>query len=359
MTTPVPRCRGFTNPIIFLVRNSLQTSVQQSGRRTTTRLQWSRRSLSTGRSQGAQPKSKVVPRTSSPTPTAALSRHLEAAQIGYAQSLARKSTPTILYEAPPQRVFLVSSYVAGLFGMLSAGINVYFNVYNTPEGTSIWITYVFGAVGAMMAALGTRFAMLPSGMIRSIAVLPSATAPAATPTAQAAKTSISTAAKAKAKAATATSASTAPVLLEIKARRTTPFPFLPLKRMQISPSEVVMKARLFNPRPLPLPSERAASRVDEERRRRAAQQYERDHLMTAPFRHGAWAAGTVMASLRRGLTGEGFAPIEVAGAKYKLDITRGYALDEGRALDRVVRIEEDSKVAAAAAAAAAAQHLLR
>lgn len=149
---------------------------------------------------------------------------------------------------------------------------------------------------------------------------------------------------------TPSAAPAAPVLLEIRARRTTPFPFLPLKRIIVEPHQVVMKARLYNKHPAggPLSAHAQAKSAAEERRRReAARQYERDHLMTAPFRHGAWAAGTVLAGIRRGLTGEGFAPVEVGRTKYKLDITGGYALEDGRALDRIVRVEENPKFAAA------------
>lgn len=49
--------------------------------------------------------------------------------------------------------------------------------------------------------------------------------------------------------------------------------------------------------------------------------------------------GGILSNFRRGVTGEGFAPIEVDGLKFKLDITDAYVLEEGRALDRLVKIE--------------------
>ncbi|RYP41166.1 hypothetical protein DL767_001170 [Monosporascus sp. MG133] len=344
MTVPISRCRGFTNPVVVLIRTSLETSIQQSGR-TTSRapLQWTRRSLMTSRSLRAKPSSKAkatasTPKPSQPKPTqpsspgAALARNLQAPQIGYAQNLASKSTPTILYEAAPQTAFLISSYAAGLFGVMAGGVNMWFNVYNVPEGTSYWVSYVFGAVGFMMAALGARFAMMPASIVRSITVLPAAAA--TTTTAQSAKAGAGAAAKAAPAAR--------PVLLEVRARRTSPFPFVPLKRMQVEPQQVVMKTRLFTPaKTEPSPYEKIVMKREEERRRKEAQQYERDHLMTAPFRDGARAAGTIFAGIRQGLTGEGFVPIEVNGEKYKLDVTGAYALEDGRALDRIVKIEED------------------
>ncbi|RYO81849.1 hypothetical protein DL764_009701 [Monosporascus ibericus] len=346
MTVPIARCQGFTNPVVVLIRTSLETSIQQSGR-TTSRapLQWTRRSLMTSSSLRAKPSSKAkatasAPKPSQPKPTqpsspgATLARNLQAPQISYAQNLASKSTPTILYEAAPQRAFLISSYAAGLFGVMAGGINMWFNVYNVPEGTSFWVSYVFGAVGFMMAALGTRFAMMPASIVRSITLLPASTAAT---TAQSAKAGAGAAAK--------VASAARPVLLEVKARRTSPFPFVPLKRMQVEPQQVVMKTRLFTPsKTEPSPYEKIAMKREEERRRKEAQQYEKDHLMTAPFRHGAWAAGTIFAGIRQGLTGEGFVPIEVNGAQYKLDVTGAYALEDGRALDRIVKIEEDPGV---------------
>lgn len=286
---------------------------------------------------------------SSPSPSPSLSSSLS--QVGYAQSLAQKSTPTTLYEAPAQGLFLASSYAAGLFSMLAAGVNVWFNVYNAPAGAPAWTPYVFGAVGAMMAALGTRFAMMPASVVRSIAVLP---ASSSTTTAT---TTTTTTKPAKATNATATSASASapaavPVMLEIRARRLSPFPFLPLRRMRVEPGRVVLGARLFRPRAAePTAAERLAARRAEERRLADARRYEREHLMTAPFRDGRRAAAAALAAVRRGLTGEGFVAVEVDGARYKLDVAcGGYALEDGRALDRIVRVEEAPAPAPAAGA---------
>ena len=69
-------------------------------------------------------------------------------------------------------------------------------------------------------------------------------------------------------------------------RRSLPIPFLPLKRIRVEPQQVVMKARLYNPRMEPSPQEKALQQREAEARRKARQQYERDHLMTAPFRDG-------------------------------------------------------------------------
>ena len=60
--------------------------------------------------------------------------------------------------------------------------------------------------------------------------------------------------------------------------------------------------------------------------------------MTAPFRHAGSAIGAAFTGLRRGLNREGFAKIKVNGIQYKFDVTGGWALDEGKALDRVLHV---------------------
>ena len=72
-------------------------------------------------------------------------------------------------------------------------------------------------------------------------------------------------------------------------------------------------------------------RAEEERRRREFQ-YDKEHLMTAPFRHAGRAFSAAWQGVRRSFTKEGFAKVNIGGKQYKLDVTGGWALDGGRAL---------------------------
>ncbi|KAI0850955.1 hypothetical protein F5Y00DRAFT_231257 [Daldinia vernicosa] len=322
MTVPISACRGCIHPI-FILRNSLRPSI-----RTTRVPQWPQptparscgRSFATTGLRFASPKQKPAapskPTASSPA------KNVPSPLLSFAQKLADKSSPTILYEAGPQGVFLFSSYTAGLFFIGAAAINIVVNVYNLPEGLHWIVSVGFGMVGLLLAACGTRFALMPAGMIRSIKVLP----------ARSFKTP-NTAAK------TATPESL-PVRLEIEARRTVPFPGVPLRRIQVDPNDVVMKAPLYNRKAPPSDYEKMLMKKQEEVRRKQEREYEMNHLMTAPFRHGKQAFSMLFKNFRRGLTGEGFAPITINGVKYKLDITSAYVLEEGRALDRIVKIDK-------------------
>jgi hypothetical protein len=135
------------------------------------------------------------------------------------------------------------------------------------------------------------------------------------------------------------------VQLEILARRVAPIPGLPLKRMVVNPQDIVMKARMYNPAPTPTEIEKLRVNRQWADRKKAQKEYDDLHRMTVPFRDAKWAFSTIMRSIRRGLTGEGFAPIEIEGKRLKLDITNGFVLDDGRALDRIVKIEVDPKMA--------------
>lgn len=267
------------------------------------------------------PKAAGTPKTSAPP----LAKNLQVS-LSYAQNLAERSTATTLYEAEPGKIFLFSSYMGGLFCVTAAAFNLYFNVYNVPDGTSPVVVAGMGLVGILMTGFGTRFALMPAGVIRSIKVLPARKVKGPGP------------------------AVVAPVRLEIEARRNVPFPFVPLRRFEADPNDVVMKAAMYN-RNKKTRSEhkKILMKQEEEARLKKEREYEMNHLMTAPFRHAGQAVSKVFASLQRGLTGEGFAPIVIGGVKYKLDIRSAYALEEGQALDRIVKIEKDPAIARLAA----------
>ncbi|KAI2623828.1 hypothetical protein GGS26DRAFT_210493 [Hypomontagnella submonticulosa] len=327
MATSISVCRGCTRHIIIL-QNSFH-SLRPSNR-TVKAPCWLRliprqirgRPFSTINVRAALPKQKpkVTKATTTPSPPSASP---QPPVLSYAQKLADKSSPTTLYEAGPQRTFLFSSYAAGIFFIFAGGVNTWLNVYEAPEGLHWTIRGIHGFIGLAMAAAGTRFALIPAGAIRSIKVLPARSAKTPNPAAK-----------------TASSAAL-PVVLEIEARRSLPFPGMPLRRFQVDPNDVVMKVPMYNRKAAPSDYEKMMMKQQDEAQRKKEREYEMNHLMTAPFRHAGQAIALLFSSFRRGITGEGFAPVTINGAKYKLDITSAYMLEEGRALDRIVRIAGD------------------
>ena len=74
----------------------------------------------------------------------------------------------------------------------------------------------------------------------------------------------------------------------------------------------------------------------EEREKKALQEYEDTHIMTRPFRHMGRGAKQFYLATARTWFRDGFLKVQVKKGKYKLDVSGGWALDGGRALDRLV-----------------------
>lgn len=236
--------------------------------------------------------------------------------LAYAHRLAQ-GNGTILFEVASQKLFTMSSYTAGTFCFAAAAINYQYNVINAPPGVPQAIPIVFTIAAVMFSAFGTSYFLKPAHVIRSIRVLPVGAS---------SKSSKGPQSK---------------VYLEILATRTFTIPGLGLRRIVVEPHGITVKNRLYMPKIEPTAMQRYQMQLDDERRKKEEREYTMNNLMTTPFRHAWWAISTIFFSLRRGITGEGFATLGIRGIKYKLDIKNGYALDGGRALDKLLKLEEE------------------
>ncbi len=331
MTSSISQCRGFTHPLVLLVRNTLRSR----GSRESSSLIAAKnqryfslcralfkttKTTNPAKTTQTTTTTKTPSTPSKPPAVASLADRLRAASnLSYAQHLAMRANPTTLYEAAPHTGFLISSYGAAFFCMGSAAINSWFNVFNLPPGISPWVPVGFSVVSFVFAALGTVFALRPSSIIRSIKVLPY---PAAQRRALPPQS----------------------VTLQVTARRISPIP-LPVRRFEVRPEQIVLVNRMQQRAVVLSEEQRAAKTREDARRRQLAREYELNHLMTAPFRDAGRASSTILGNIRRGLTGEGFAPVFINGIQYKLDTEGGYALENGQVLDRVVKIQHDPKLA--------------
>ncbi len=125
--------------------------------------------------------------------------------------------------------------------------------------------------------------------------------------------------------------SRSPLVLEVEV--SSAIPLLGPRRLYAGPEEVVLP---FPTAVFALPA-RPADKRELLTRRRAARdkraadrQYDMDHLLTSPFRHGGSALAVAWRGIRRAISREGFAPMRVQGKKYKLDVTGGWAMENGR-----------------------------
>ncbi|KAK6194026.1 hypothetical protein LQW54_011875 [Pestalotiopsis sp. IQ-011] len=327
MVTAATSCRGFTHPVLLLIRSSLTSAARHGSSSASARspcplrLAASRRSTrfftSSARCQESRTQAHLAK-----TRAASVSK-TPVASTSYAQALAQRPGGAILYEGAGQKLFIVSSYMAGLACIGGATFNIIFNVYNPPPGVPEWTAYAFGSVGIMLATLGMNFMLKPSNIVRRIRVLPNE------PAAAAAATRASYSAPQK-------------IQIEILSRKLSPVPGIPLKRTVAAPHDVVLSAKMYNPRPFgAAPESVMAQEWAEKNKARAA--YDKQNPGTAGFRSVSWAFSGFFHSIRRGLTGEGFAPIEVNGQRLKLDISQGFVLDDGKAMDRILKIKEEEE----------------
>jgi len=238
----------------------------------------------------------------------------------FAASLAQKSQPTLLYQAPSHTGFTLASYGAALFFFSYAGISFYHNTLFPPPDLAAWVPVAFGGVCFMMACFGGWLILGPARLIKTIIAIPQ-------------------------KAAQATGANLAKVAaqpelkLEVELRKMFPLPFFPARKLYVKPEEIVLPATLMPFVERLSPAQMMAMRTQEEEERKKAIEYERSHIMTAPFRHASRAFYHAFVAMRRTWSREGFLKIIINGQAYKLDLVGGWALDRGRALDRLVTIK--------------------
>ncbi|KAI9842392.1 MAG: hypothetical protein M1838_003162 [Thelocarpon superellum] len=250
--------------------------------------------------------------TKAPTPPASssiplrshVSRPPAAKYLSYADTLARRPSPTLLYRAPSHTLYKLGSYGFGGFCLSYAGYNFYAHYLYPPEGLSPWVPVAFGGVCFAMTCAGTWLLLGPARLIRTMTAIP----------------------------LTTTSAPTLAVRLEL--RRTWPIPFLQPRTVEAAASDLTLSSRLFDPPPEAIHPAEARRRLEQER------EYELSHLLTAPFRHMSYFFWRILTSLGRVWTRDGFVKVRIKGRNgaWKLDGNGGWALDGGRAVDRLIRV---------------------
>lgn len=224
-------------------------------------------------------------------------------------------------------MFIFSSYSAAAFFFSYAGINWYSNYLFPPEGLDAWVPIAFGGICIMMGAFGGWLLLGPAGIVKSITAVPHKAVAAA-------------AGAGKKVVAGGTATAPAELRIEVELRKMFPLPFFPARRILAKPEEVVLFHRLAATTERKLsPAELRALRVQEEEEKRKRMEYERSHILTAPFRHASMAFYELFRALRQTWTREGFTKMQVKGRQYKLDVSGGWALDDGRAIDRLVTIK--------------------
>lgn len=244
----------------------------------------------------------------------------------YASILAQKAHPTLLYQAPSHTMFIVCCYSSSLFCFTYATINFWSNYLVPPAELASWVPIAFGMVSVFMAGVGTWLVLGPARLIKTITAMPKSLALAVS--------------QGRAVANAARTAANPELQIEVELRKMFPLPFFPPRKLYIRPDEFVLKKALVPSSGGKMtPEQLRQTRLQDETSKREQLEYERSHIMSAPFRHMSRGLFSLFKATGRAWSREGFMKVDVKGQKYKLDVAGGWALDRGRALDRLAVIK--------------------
>jgi hypothetical protein len=269
----------------------------------------------------AKPVSKPVPTATKPstTPTAASA---SPEYHTYDSVLASRSSPTDLYLAPSHTLYTISAYGSAAFCLAYAGINYYTSILHPPPDLATWVPYAFSGVILLMGGFGGWLLLAPARLVRSIRAVP-------------VKERITWSGGAPGKGQRVVERLQRPeVKVEVELRKMFPLPGFPARVMTASPSQLSLSHPLYAPQPMLTSSQKLAiQRMEAE----AAEKERNKSILTLPFRQMSTLLFGMFSGMKRVWTRDGFLKLGVKGQSYKLDITGGWALEEGRALDRLCR----------------------
>jgi hypothetical protein len=209
---------------------------------------------------------------------------------------------------------MLSSYTAAFFCFSYAAYNFNAHYVSAPPDLAPWVPVAFGGVCFLVACFGGWLVLGPARLIKTITAVPSS------------------------KALTKGSGTQGPLAIEVELRKMFPLPFFPARRIIASREDLTLNHRLYVP---PVDSRlSAAERLEVRRKMEREQEEERaKSIWTAPFRHTNKAFYDLFKAMTRAWTREGFLELGIKGQSYKLDVSGGWALDEGKAIDRLAKLK--------------------
>ncbi|KAL1843396.1 hypothetical protein VTJ49DRAFT_1746 [Mycothermus thermophilus] len=280
---------------------------------------------------------KLAPKPASPTVTASgpTAKPAPRAPPSYAEQLAQRGR-TLLYESPSHFWYRAGCFSSATFCVSYTVYQYWAVMLHPPEGLSWWIPHAFSVILVFMAGMGGYFALGAGRIVRSIEAVPAA----------------AVAKQIASKVGTSATSPPPPIYIEVATRRVVPF--MPPKKTLLAPSEVQLPFRmhsLFSGANAPgaqqatkhmTLAERVRAERAEREAREARRKYTMDHLLTAPFRDAARVFGAAWTGVKRSFHREGFARIRLGKREYKLDVMGGWALDDGRAMDRLLAVRPNA-----------------
>ncbi|UNI14128.1 hypothetical protein JDV02_000793 [Purpureocillium takamizusanense] len=287
----------------------------------------------------SSPSSSTLPRSPSSASSAAAAAAVAPSRYAFIKSLATKQTPTLLYEAPSHFWFYFGCWSSGLSIVAWTALTGPSAVHQ-PEGVPQWVGVTFGASYVLLGAMGFYLLSKTPNIVSSIRVLPAAAS--GTPAAAVGRSSSSgVAGRAAAAAASASASAPMPAgasspQIEITVKRMVPL--LAPKVVTASLDRVSLKSRFSLPDEYVPELRRRHEDEMARRERERLWRFDKEHLLTMPFRRTGRAFGSLFRGVRAAWTDMGFGVITVDGKDYKVDVTQGFAHDGFRTLERIVAV---------------------
>lgn len=175
-----------------------------------------------------------------------------------------------------------------------------------------------------MAAAGGYFLLGPAWIVKSITAMPQSAL----------------------KAAGAVTKGVAPgeMRIEVALRKMFPIPFIPARKLYLKPDEIQLEHQLARVDLKLTTAELRAIKIAEAEEAQKALEYEQTHIMSkGPRMIGriiSRGSFDIFKAVRRTWTQEGFTNLRIKRYNYKLDVSGGWALEGGRALDRLVTVKQ-------------------
>lgn len=239
--------------------------------------------------------------------------------------LLSKGGETPLYQAPSHIWYTVGSLGIFTFCIGIAAYQAFFNAWLGGieiKGLAPWIPYAYGGVSIVLAAMGTFFFIQPARVVAYIKAVPT--------TENFVKNARTNAAK------------KSRLLVEVGIRR--PLLGWEPKRLIVAPSDISMPTRLS----APVMTMTRGELIEIERQLRderiAEIKYDKEHLMTAPLRQMHRAFREFFKGTMRAFSMEGFADIIIDKKRYKIDILGGWALEDGKAIDKILMTDDRERM---------------
>ncbi|CRK21809.1 hypothetical protein BN1708_013232, partial [Verticillium longisporum] len=260
------------------------------------------------------PKPTAAPRAAAATPLPSAATTTNPLLL----QLARSPSPTILYESASHFWMKATAWTTTSACYAAAVANWYLTA---PADAAWFVPNVYTLTCVALAGMGSFFVLGAANIVRAVRAVPTATlAGGALPP--------------------GVNPRLTPVLLEVAVKPWAPFLRRP-KVLLVAPEAVTLRRRLFEPRVTE--AQLRSMRAREKAAARAKWEADKQRLLTMPFRDAWRGAKMAWEGVRRALTGGGFVKMTVGDRKCKLDVATGWALDDGLALQKLVRIEKQGQ----------------